>query len=269
VLLQNSKPVAYACRALTDAKTQYAQIEKELLAVVFAFNKFHHYTYGKEVTVESEHKPLEIITKKKIVSSTTMPAKNAPTVATLHIYNGLQARQGDDLADTLSCAYLHTQKSFNEDIVCAVNSVINNLPISDPKLELACASNPTMVNLQSTITSGWPENRSEVSRPYWNFRDELSTAKEIILKGEKVAIPHSLRKEMLDKIHTAHLGIVKSKKRAKDVLFWPGMSRDIKIARLHSTSSKSVIKHTKSVFAQHSIPRVVKSDNGPQYTLSD
>ena len=109
------------------------------------------------------------------------------------------------------------------------DSVINNLPISDPKLEaiqLACASDPTMVNLQSTITSGWPENRSEVPqelRPYWNFRDELSTARGIILKGERVVIPHSLRKEMLDKIHTAHLGIVKSKKQARDVLFWPGM----------------------------------------------
>jgi len=47
------------------------------------------------------------------------------------------------------------------------------------------------------------------------------------LKDEKVVIPHNLRKEILDKVHTAHIGIVKSKKREKDILFWPGMGKDI------------------------------------------
>lgn len=140
------------------------------------------------------------------------------------------------LADTLSRTYLDhdsTSGNLNEDLVGAVNSVINNLAISDPKLEaicLACASDHTMIKLQDTITSGWPENQSEIPqelRPYWNFCEELSETRGIILKGEKVVVPHSLRKEMLDKIHTAHLGIVKSKKCAKDVLFWPGIGRDI------------------------------------------
>ena len=41
------------------------------------------------------------------------------------------------------------------------------------------------------------------------------------------------------------------------------------IARLHSTSSKLVIEHIKSVFARHGIPRIVKSDYGPQYTSEE
>ena len=66
LLLQDNKPIAYASRALTAPKTRYAQIEKELLAVVFAFTRFHQYVYGKEVKVESDHKPLERITKKPL-----------------------------------------------------------------------------------------------------------------------------------------------------------------------------------------------------------
>ena len=45
-LLQDSKPVAYASRALTDAETRYARIEKGLLAVVFGFERFNQYTYS-------------------------------------------------------------------------------------------------------------------------------------------------------------------------------------------------------------------------------
>lgn len=65
-ILQQGKPVAYASRALTDVETQYAQIEKELLAVVFGLEKFHQYTYGRDVKVQSDHKPLEIIMKKPL-----------------------------------------------------------------------------------------------------------------------------------------------------------------------------------------------------------
>ncbi len=43
VCLQNNKPVAFSSRALTQSESRYAQIEKELLALVYACQKFHHY----------------------------------------------------------------------------------------------------------------------------------------------------------------------------------------------------------------------------------
>ena len=63
-LMQDQQPLAYASRAFTGAETRYAQIEKELLAVVWGLEKFHQYTYGRHSTIESDHKPLEIIQKK-------------------------------------------------------------------------------------------------------------------------------------------------------------------------------------------------------------
>ena len=58
-MIQNGKPVAYASRALPSAETRYAQIEKALLAIVFACDRFDDNLYGRDmVNVETYHKPL-------------------------------------------------------------------------------------------------------------------------------------------------------------------------------------------------------------------
>ena len=54
-VLQDGHLIAYAYRSLTQAEEHYAQIEKELLAVVFGCEKFNHYVYGWPVDVESDH----------------------------------------------------------------------------------------------------------------------------------------------------------------------------------------------------------------------
>ena len=43
-LLQERHPISYAPMCMTSAQPNYAQIEKELLAVVFACERFHQYT---------------------------------------------------------------------------------------------------------------------------------------------------------------------------------------------------------------------------------
>ena len=52
-LLQEGRPVVYASRALTPTECHYAQIEKEVLAIVFGLERFHYYTYGVPVTSHS------------------------------------------------------------------------------------------------------------------------------------------------------------------------------------------------------------------------
>ena len=69
VLLQGGQPVTYASHTLSAAEQNYAQIEKELLAVLFALEKFDQYVYGRHVDVDSDHKPLQIITAKPILTA--------------------------------------------------------------------------------------------------------------------------------------------------------------------------------------------------------
>ena len=59
----------YVSRALTETEQRYSNIERELIAIVFALEILYHYTFGRTITVQSDHQPLRSIWKKSIVSA--------------------------------------------------------------------------------------------------------------------------------------------------------------------------------------------------------
>ena len=79
-LLQEERPVAYSSRVMTQTEQNYAQIEKELLAIVYACEKFDQYIFGRSnVIVQSDHKPLETIFKKPNASNACVSAYRTMT----------------------------------------------------------------------------------------------------------------------------------------------------------------------------------------------
>ena len=59
----------YMSRALTKIEQRYSNIDRELLAIVFALERLNHYTFGRTITVQSDHQSLQSIWKKSIVSA--------------------------------------------------------------------------------------------------------------------------------------------------------------------------------------------------------
>lgn len=77
----------------------------------------------------------------------------------------------------------------------------------------------------------------------------------ILFKGEKIIVPHTLREDMLARIHTGHMGIEKCKQRARDVLFWPGMGKQIEaIVGSCSTCLERRNSNPKEPMISHQIP---------------
>ena len=68
-LFQDNKPMAFASKALTPAETRYANIERELFAVVYGCEKFHSYLYGRSFVVRTDHCPLEQVHKKNMMQA--------------------------------------------------------------------------------------------------------------------------------------------------------------------------------------------------------
>ncbi|XP_052783396.1 uncharacterized protein K02A2.6-like isoform X1 [Mya arenaria] len=236
VLLQNDKPVFFASKALTSAERNYAQITKELYAVLYGMTKFHQMTYGRHVVVQSDHKPLVSITRKSLHVA---PPRLQKMILQLQKYDyEIVHVPGKDIpvADTLSRNYLQDEQiDVCKDIDVHVHSVMENIAMSDQKMTLIKSKIQTdqeMQTLKHTILTGWPDKRQNCPNSilqYWNFRDKLTVIDDFLLKGNNVIIPKGLRHMMLDKVHDSHLGMIeKCTQRARSVMFWPNMTKDIK-----------------------------------------
>ena len=192
VLLQDDKPIAFASSSMTDAEVRYAQIEKELLAVVFAMERFHQFTYGQSVTVESDHHPLQMILKKNLSAA---PTRLQRMLLRLQRYNFLlKYKPGKELviADTLSRAYTSDSDStMEEDVRQHVLTVVENIPVEASRhqsIKTTTARDEDLCQLQNIILNWWPDNKSNVPlelHEYWSCRDELSVADGLILRGDK------------------------------------------------------------------------------------
>ena len=133
-LMQNDQPVAYASRALADAETSYAPIEKEMLAVVYSLERFHQYTYGRHTVVYSDHKPLEMILKKPLIKAAKRLQNMILRVQKYNFTLFYKPGKTMHLADTLSRAHNTDDKDPIMDQ--ADVNVVTYLPMSEERLTL-------------------------------------------------------------------------------------------------------------------------------------
>lgn len=331
---QNGQPVAYASRALTPTEQNYAQIEKELLAIVFACERFTEYIYGKaQVNVQTDHKPLESIVLKPLCQA---PKRLQRMLLRLQKFDlKVKYCKGSELhlADTLSRAYLP------EVCVCETSSEFElvdqrcDLAISNQRwcqLDKEAKDDAVQNDLREVIRTGWPQKKADLSmslKPYFDVRHELTVQGNIVFKGHQVLVPFSLRRELLEVTHATHIGMEGCLRRARESLYWPGMSSEIKdfvakcdvcqsyqqkqvkepllqhdltskaweklgidlasidsrnllvvvdyysnyieVARVATTTSRSIIRELQIIFARFGIPRIVMTDNGPQFASAE
>ena len=249
VLLQRQKngdvlPVAYASRTLTKAEKHYAQIEKECLSVVWGCERFSRYLIGlPSFMIETDHKPLIPLINTRDLSDT--PLRCQRLLMRLASFNTVAKHvQGKDMhiSDALSRDPLQSADSITEEEVEShVGQVEYSWPMTDEGLERIAEATQADVALKAAFgytVVGWPRRKEDAvlaARDLYPIRGELSVSEGLLLKGDQIVIPTELRAEILEKIHAGHLGLNKSRERAKGAVWWPQITRDIKdmIGRCH------------------------------------
>ena len=256
-LIQDGKPLEYASKALTEAEQNWAQIEKELLSVVYGLERFDQYTFGRRVRIENDHKPLEAILKKPMSQASR---RIQSLMMRLHRYDvEFQYVPGPQLfiADTLSRAFLPETGGSR---VFAVNSLLDLPSKTRDEMRRETEMDEDLQTLKKLIREGWPEQKSDVPEPmklYFDIRDTLGEQDGILLKGERVIIPKTLRKKTKGTLHAAHLGYDSMMRRARDTVFWPGMAQEIKQMAEHCEPCQQLKpENPKETLVQHDDGRI-------------
>ena len=118
--------------------------------------------------------------------------------------------------------------------IVTVNLITSSIPVSSSEIDLIHGEtdrDPTLNLLRHYIHVGWPVDRRMLLREihtFWNYREDLLMENGLITKGARLVIPSTLRSKVLEQIHEGHLGIEKCMLKARDSVFWPGISNDIR-----------------------------------------
>lgn len=223
--------IGMSSRSLTDTESRYSNIERECLAVMYGLEKFEYYLLGRHTIVETDHSPLEQIFKKNICEA---PARlQRMLMRCLRFDITVQYKPGKTIpvADALSrvCSPRQSESQVQSKTINFMDTI--RIPIDMTKLKEATEADPVLSKLKSVIYNGWPTSRRQCPQDlweYWTFRCDLIIDDSLILKGDRIVIPQSLRATLLEMIHNGHPGETKSILKARESIYWPGINNDIK-----------------------------------------
>lgn len=230
VLIQNGQPVKFLSKSLTKTEADYANIERELLAVLFACEKLHTYTFGHHITVHTDHKPLESIFRKPISLAPSRLQRMLLRLAKYHLQVMYVGAKSVLLADSLSRLVKPGSDQEMPGLDVTIAQVLKVAPTRLETLQAETQSDLSLQALSDYIRSGWPkcmQDLPENLRQYWCFRDELIILDGLVMKGNRIVVPANMQADTLKRLHDAHQGLTSTLHRARHTVYWPKIQDDI------------------------------------------
>ena len=153
--------------------------------------------------------------------------------------------KGNVIADALSrvtsvkSEHIDCSDSLSNIEKIPVHQITQKAPASPERLQElreATEKDPSLKTLAKTVHEGWPQTIKDCPhsiQSYWYFRDEITYEDGIIYKGTRIIIPKSERASTLKVLHMGHYAIDKMSLRARETVYWPVISKDIRSTYHH------------------------------------
>ncbi|KAJ8333769.1 hypothetical protein SKAU_G00410880 [Synaphobranchus kaupii] len=175
-------PICYVSRSLSDCERKYSQTERETLGLVWACERLHPYVYGRQFTLVTDHKPLEVI-----YGPHSKPcARIERWVLRLQPYDFkvLYIPGKQNIADSLSRLLGETAKRErhnhgSDEYVRFVAVSATPKALTTREVEEASATDPELIEVREAIVNG----RFENCKAYAAIANELCVVGYLVLRG--------------------------------------------------------------------------------------
>ena len=193
--VRSEKPIAFASRSLTSAEKNYAQLEKEGLAVVFGVKCFHQYLYGRRFVIYSDHKPLKHLFSEDRPVPQLASARIQRWAHLLSAYDYSMAyRPGSDHAnaDLLSRLPLPeapAQVPVLGDTILLMDT-LEGTPVTTSHIRNWTARDQVLSTVLQKVQKGWKGPTDDALQPYARRKDKLSVQDGCLLWGGRESLSH-------------------------------------------------------------------------------
>lgn len=223
---QIPRVISFASKSLSDVERRYSQTEKESLALVWGVERFYFYLAGLCFELVTDHKPLEAIFK----PSSKPPARIERWVLRLQAFKFKIIYQPGkhNIADSISRLCQPTSnESFDRETECHIRTLIEKTVPKAVSISQVFSESKRDEQLKEAANKIENETWEATDKnPYFPFRLELTTLGPIVLRGNRIVIPESLRPHIIKLAHEGHPGETVMKRRLRAKVWWPLIDRE-------------------------------------------
>jgi hypothetical protein len=182
------KPYYHVSRSLTKAEKNYSQIEKEGLSIIFVVTKFHKFIFGREFTLETDHKPLlSIFCSKKGIPVYTANRLQRWALTLLNYSFKIKYIKTTEFgyADVLSrliASYPRPDEDFvivsiqfEETVAESLNESLEKIQLTFQMIRSETLKDPVLQEVSKYVVSGWPKNLKNLSKEVKQYHDKNQT----------------------------------------------------------------------------------------------
>ena len=247
------KPLYYASCSLKPSEKNYAQVDREGLAVFWATKYFRQFLQCRSFELQTDCSALKrIFGPKNDLGGCASSRLNRWAAAlsgfdfnVVHI-KGTSNRVCDSLSrlpspsaelDSYQCSAMSVYNSVSclaklpvddSSQVC-ISSILggpttdpwNVLPVSVKDVAKATRDDRVYGKLLNAVRTGQANLQDADLKPFISMLDDFHIEQDTLFYGARIIIPTVLQTRLLDELHQTHMGAAKMKETSRKYFWWP------------------------------------------------
>ena len=233
------RPVNHTSRAKTGAEMHYGKVDGESLGILTGIKSNKMYLYGRHFQVVVDHEPLCTMYNQHSREVTVRVAKHKSKLLDFDfevIYQPGATNPCDwasrcpppprsYTAEEREELGVEDEEENQEIMVCRMEELTDAVTV--PVLQRHTKADKDIQKLVEDIKKG--RLREELrSSGYKECFQELSVHEDMLMRGDRVVIPRSLRADVLQAAHLGHPGKESMIRQLRQSCWWPRLSTDVK-----------------------------------------